>query len=187
MPAGTIKGSVVKEIIAYIRKHEGEAGLQRLLDRFAPEELKWLGPKLIAVAKVPAPILCKLYDGITELWGHGEGAYYSTLMETVAERNLNTFMKFFIRIGKPSFIVQGAPLVWKQFFDVGNLIYLQGDDHLAELKAVGGKDYGPALCAGIIGWGTMAIRMSGGRNIRVDHSECIYKGADQCVFRVQWD
>jgi len=161
--------------------------LQKLLARLTPEEYTLVTTKLLPVTKVPAPLMDKIYQGIKALFGGGQGDYYAVAYEYVGEQCLNSFMKFFIRIGTPAFVAHNAPLVWSHFFDTGRMIKTAFTPNSVELVSEGGEAYGESLCYAIIGFGRMAITLSGGKNIRVNHAECVYKGKRRCCFKVQWD
>jgi hypothetical protein len=183
----TYKGLIALGSLDFVRANYGMEGLEKFLQQFSAEDQRFLTHFLIPVSKVPASMLHKFYAHFLTLWGEGQGDYYSTVMRHVAKYSLSSSMQFFIKIGKPSFIARNAGMVWKHFFSTGSLICTGSTDHSVELSATGGEEYGPALCYGIIGFGTTALELSGARNIRVNHDECIHKKKSSCIFRVAWE
>lgn len=186
LSAPAVKGLVIIGIKDFIREHHSPDGLQQLLSRLTPDEQQVIGPSLMTLTMVPATILCRLFNGIRELFGHGSGDYFGRILAFVAEQNLNTFMRLFIKIGTPAFVANGAPMVWKHYFNVGRLIKTTAGDQFVEYLAEGGEAYGEALCVGILGWGRRAIEMSGGRKVVARHDECIYRNQPRCVYRFEW-
>jgi hypothetical protein len=136
---------------------------------------------------VPAQILCKLFNGVKELFGQGSNDYFSRIMAYIAETNLKTFMRLFIKIGTPGFVANGAPMVWKHYFNTGRLVKIASGSGFVEYLSEGGELYGEGLCVGILAWGRRAIEMSGGNQVTARHDECIYRNQKRCVYRFEWN
>lgn len=183
----TIKGQAVIQLIEYIRNRFGEAALQKWLRLLPAEEYGLVTAKLVPVSRVPYTVFDRMYQNGLQPFGGGKGDYFIPAFEYVGERCLNTFMKFFMRLGTPAFVAHSAPLIWSHFFDTGRMVKTAGTPNSVELVAEGGEAYGEGQCYGIIGFGRMAINMSGGKNIRAEHDECVHKGRGRCFFRFVWD
>jgi hypothetical protein len=183
----TVKGQALIKLFDFIREKHGAAGLQLLLSKLSPQDYALCTQGLTALTKVPAPLFPTLHHLIRDLFGNGDSDYYAVAFEYVGEKSLNSFMKLFLKLGTPAFVAHNAPLIWRHFFDTGRLVKIAGTAHSVELLAVGHEDYGDSLCWAIIGFGRMAIRMSGGKNLRVNHDECLFKGKTRCYFKVEWD
>ena len=171
----------------FIQEKHGDAALEKYYQAFTPEELRYIGPRIVAISKVPAKLLDKTYQTVIKQWGDNKPEYYSRVMEYVAEYNINIFLKVFIKLGNPAFMLNAAPHIWKQYFSVGKLITTHMGKNSAEFESVGGEAYGEALCRGILGWAKYAVACSGGKNLRLEHTECIYKGDSRCYFKGSWE
>jgi len=183
----TIKGQVLIQLKAHLQERFGEKLFKKWLSILTPEEYVLVTAKLMPVSRIEAPLYDKLYRHGKMLFGGGTGEYYIPAFEYVGDKCLNSFMKFFIRMGTPAFVAHNAPLVWSHFFDTGRMLKVGGTSNSVELLSEGGEAYGEGLCFGIMGFGRMAILMSGGNNPRISHSECIYKNQSRCFFRFEWD
>ena len=186
-PMANVKGPAVIQLKEFLRDRHGDEGLKKILDQLTPEERILVTEKLLPISKVPAPIYDKIYQGVKTLFGGGKGDYYAVIHEYVGEKSLNSFMKMLLKLGSPSFVAHNAPVVWKHFFDTGRMLKVAGTSNSVDYVIEDAEAYGEWLCHSIIGFGRMAIRMSGGKNIRVNHDECIYKGKSRCFFHVEWD
>lgn len=183
----TMKGQIIIQLKEYIRDRYGESEMQKWLGELSPADYTLITAKLMPITRIPAPLYNQLYQNGKKLFGGGKGDYFIQAFEYVGDKCLNSFMKFFVRLGTPAFVAHNAPLIWSHFFDTGRMVKIAGTSNSVELLSEGGEAYGEGLCYGIIGFGRMAITLSGGKNIRADHEECIYKGKSRCCFRVQWE
>jgi hypothetical protein len=185
--AATTRGLAMIQLLEFIRLRHGDAGIKRLLDQFSPEEQLYLAKKIAPVTRVPAAVFAKVYLAIKDLFGRGDGAYYAEAFEWVGEACLNSFMKVFLKLGTPAFVAHNAPAIWRHFFSVGRMEKIAGTARSVELLISGHEAYGESICYAVTGFGRMAIKLSGGKNLRVNHAECIFKGKSRCFFKVEWD
>jgi hypothetical protein len=183
----TVKGQGLIKLLDFIREKHGVQGLQLLLSQLSPDDYALCTQDLSPLSRVPAPIFPTLHHLIRDQFGHGDSDYYAVAYEYVGEHCLTSFMKLFLKMGTPAFVAHNAPLIWRHFFDTGRLIKIAGSSHSVDLLAVGHEGYGDSLCWAIIGFGRMAIRMSGAKNLRINHDECIFKGKSRCLFKGEWD
>lgn len=183
----TVKGQGLILLLEFVRLKHGEQGLQQLLSKLSPEDYTLATGTCTPLTRVPAPIFPTLHHLIRDLFGNGDSDYYAVAFEWVGEQSLNTFMKMFLKLGTPSFVANNAPCVYKHFFDIGRLVRIGGTPHSVDMLAADHEPYGDSLCWSMIGFGRMAIRMSGGKNVRVNHDECIYRRKSRCLFKVEWD
>ncbi|MBN1595279.1 hypothetical protein JW933_05065 [candidate division FCPU426 bacterium] len=187
MAAATVKGALVQGILENIAKRHGAQARQQLVDRLAPDEQIFVCHQLSRDSRVPAAILRTLYDAIKEFWGQGKSQYYSDLVMDIAEQNINTFLKFLISLGLPSYIANSVPQIYSYYADHGEVVMISNTRRSIEFYIKDGEPYGEALCAGIIGWGIKGLQMAGASNIRVEHQECLFQGGKRCHFIVRWD
>lgn len=183
-----MKGSVFIAIKDFILKNHRAEGYARYLQSFSPEDQILLDKKLIGVSRIPARVFAQSGELCTRLFGSGNTEYFQIVMAYVADQNINSFMKVFLRMGSPSFVMKNVPVIWKHYFySEGTISVPSVTEKSGTVIVKGGNAYGEALCHGIIGWGTFAINFSGGKNLRVTHPECVHHGAQQDRFEFSWD
>lgn len=187
MAEDSIKGSVLLAIKEYLLKDQKEAGYLKYLQAFSPEDQMLLDKKLVGVGKVPARIFAQSGATCMRLFGQTDKKYFQKVMSYVAEENINSFMKVFMRLGNPALSVKNTPLMWKHYFSASSVNMLEVTSNSAKVLVEGGAPYGEALCQGVLGFGTYVVAYSGGKNVQAAHPECIHHGGARCFFTVSWE
>jgi hypothetical protein len=88
---------------------------------------------------------------------------------------------------RPSFIVSRSQSIWERYYDTGIMRVLKFKSNSGELEL---SDF-PDLPAGheheLIGWMGEALRITGAKNIRVEHPKCCARGDAVCLFSAHWE
>ncbi|HPB68249.1 MAG TPA: hypothetical protein PLT76_07110 [Candidatus Omnitrophota bacterium] len=184
----TVKGLIIKGIIRFLRETYAEEGFRKFLDHLPEEDREvWTGRQILATSKVPAIIYKNAYEAIETLWGKGDGKKFEEVAGVVAFYDLNTVMKFFMKVGSPGFVAQRLPSVWKQYFGAGTARLFHITENQMEIILEGAEEYGAAGCAGTLGWTRAAMKYAGAKNLKLTQKECIRDGAPRCHYVYSWE
>ncbi|MFA5260563.1 MAG: hypothetical protein WC450_04980 [Candidatus Omnitrophota bacterium] len=187
-PPATVKGLIINGIIRFLKEKYGEAGVHKFLDKTPEEDRQgWTGQQILAVSWVPAVIYKNAYGTMESIWGNGDGKIFEECAGVVAFYDLNTTMKFFMKIGSPGFVAQRFPSVWKKYFSAGVAKILHITGHQMEIVLEGAEEYGAAGCAGTLGWTRAALEFAGAKNLKLIQKQCIRNGAPRCHYFYSWE
>lgn len=165
--SSTIRGVVLLGLFDWVRSEHGDAGLTRVREGL-PRDMRhrYAGPRprVIATTPVPASEMAAVAEAIIELWGveayHGATAH-------VAMSDLSTYMKLFLKVGSPTFVVRRLPRVLSHYCNHGELSVDRCERGEARLHITGVHDYGRGVTEGAVGWIRTALEMSGAKGLEI--------------------
>jgi uncharacterized protein (TIGR02265 family) len=164
----TVRGVVMLGLLDWVRAEHGEPGLARVLAQL-PEELRsrYEGPrpKVVATTPIPAPELADLAAAIISNW---ELPAYHAAAAHVAMSDLNGYMRLFLKVGTPSFVLRRLPRVLTHYCSVGELSIVDSHASAATLSLVDVEAYGRAITEGAVGWIRAALELSGAKELHID-------------------
>ncbi len=166
-PTPTVRGVVLLGLLDWIRITHGEPGVESVLASLSGSvRPRYAGPrpKLIATTPVPASELAALAEAIIERWGQ---ASFERAAAHVALSDLSGYMKLFLKVGSPTFIVRRLPRVLNHYASIGVLDIESCETGRARLHIRNVAAYGPAMNVGTIGWVRAALEASGARTVEV--------------------
>ncbi|MEL7305908.1 MAG: DUF2378 family protein [Myxococcota bacterium] len=126
-----------------------------------------------AIAKVLAPD--EPPEKIYRLLGHASAA-----------DNLSGAHRLFLRDGTPHGVLSRFPQVRAQYYTDGVATYEYiAPDH-ARIVVEGAASVTAADCTSTAGYFEEALELSGARDARVEHHECLLNGGARCTFECRW-
>ncbi len=182
-----VKGTIIKGAKDIILDKFGEKGYKDFLEKTPPEDLPtWEAKQIIAVSLIPAAVYRNMSTTFESVWGDREGKLFQEIAGKVAIRDLGSFMKFFMKVGTPSFVAQRFPTIWKQYFTAGEYKIIHSTPNSLEAVLEGTKEYGIGGCYGTLGWTRAALEYAGAKSCHIDHSECLFENQSACRFIYEW-
>jgi uncharacterized protein (TIGR02265 family) len=186
--AARIKGSVLIARLHLLTKQGGAERLQEVLQRLPPADRKVLEGAIMPIGWYPLELNLRLDAAIAEvLFPRDRNRAFVEMGRASAEDNLNGPHHVFIRKGDPHFLLSHAPEIYRLYYAVGSRSYEKTGPRSAVLRTVGAERVTETDCLTIIGWYQRAIEMSGGRQVRVDHSICRARGSGHCEYHFAWE
>jgi hypothetical protein len=164
----TVRGVVVLGLLDWTRREHGEPGVERLLQRLPVSIRDRYGgprPKIVATTPIPGEELDTIARAIIELWGVPA---YHTAASHVAVSDLNGYMKLFMRIGTPNFILRRLPRVLSHYCSHGELTVDDVGHGVATLSIREAEAYGAAITEGAVGWIRAALELSGAQGVLIE-------------------
>lgn len=109
----------------------------------------------------------------------------------IADRDLNTVLKFALSIAMPDTIVARTGMFWSRYFDAGTLTpkMVKPREWVLTITGPTGDDEGPSAmnCGdGVSGWVEQALILAGASAPKVNHHRCRFRGAPECKSDVVW-
>ncbi|HVL47267.1 MAG TPA: hypothetical protein VM889_01780 [Candidatus Thermoplasmatota archaeon] len=92
---------------------------------------------------------------------------------------------FLLKFVKPRRLLSEAPMLWKTYADFGRIERAEGRDGAGEIAFTGFAPT-PAFCASLQGFFGGLLTRVGANAVRLEHPECLAKGAPRCRFVGAW-
>ncbi|HXG31560.1 MAG TPA: hypothetical protein VNK81_07935 [Thermodesulfobacteriota bacterium] len=116
-----------------------------------------------------------------------------SIAEYIAKCDLCPIIETFADLG-PSFLLLGAPSLWRRYFDTGEVRIEVANDskryYRFVLEEIANEDMvsGQAVCThGVTTWIRSVLTTAGSKTATVIHDDCRYKNSPLCVFEISWD
>ena len=162
----TIRGVVVLGVIEWGVSSYGEAEWQRFVDGLPPpSQPTWQGESVLPTSRVPAVLFAEGAAGYIDRWGK---AAYHDATASLATSDLSGYMKFFLRVGTPTFVAKRFPNVVRHYLNVGRGTVETGPGR-AHLQMFDTGAYREGTSEGTVGWCRGALQLSGAKGIEVEY------------------
>lgn len=182
-----VKGLIFLGARRWMTRRYGEAGFDAFLAALPESERElWTSGIILPMSWLPASAYVALYEAQESLWGTGDGRLFQEGAAAVAFDDLNSVMKLFMKLGSPAFVAKRFPTVWDRYFNGGALRLLAIEARAMDAVVENAEGYGKAGCHGTMGWTRQALTYSGAKNLRIEHTECVFEGGNRCLFRCVW-
>lgn len=182
-----VKGTAFKSRISYVQRHHGAEALDRVFAELEDRELaESLKKRAMPGGWYSFENYVDLLRTIDRVCGTGSGTMFRPMGAQVAEDDLSTVYRIFMRVASPSFILKKASHIWRQYYDVGELVVTRDQPDLAQFEICDMPNPDIAHCDSIAGWTQKCIEMTGASDVNVEHSTCRTRGDDQCIFEATW-
>lgn len=183
---GRVKGSVLQSRLAYVHKQGGAELLGRVLARLDDEERKALTGMLLPFAWYPFETNARLDVAIAAELGTGD-ATFRMLGEASARDNLaSSSQRHYLAERNPHALLKHTSAIYSVYYDTGHRTYEKVGEHKAVLRTHASESYSREDCLTVVGWHEKAIEMCGGRNVRVQETQCRARGDAVCEYVCEW-
>jgi uncharacterized protein (TIGR02265 family) len=183
-----IKGSVLITRLNLLRKHGGAERLQQVLQRLPAADRKVLEGVILPISWYSMELNLRLDAAMADVLSPSDRVRaFIDMGRASAEENLNGPHHVFIRKGDPHFLLSHAPEIYRLYYAVGTRSYEKIGARTGVLRTVGADNATAEDCLTIIGWYQRAIEMSGGRDVRVEHTKCRARGSGHCEYHCSWE
>ncbi len=181
-----IKGSAVKSIPDFIKKHHPEK-YQTWLDALPEISKQYFNGSILAsswyplyhAAVVPTELLGKLLYGDAE-----KGAWQCGRFS--AEIALTGIYKFFIKAASPFFIIDRAGKIFTTFYQPSAMEVVEKGDHFVVLHIMRFDEPSRLIENRIAGWIEKAMEIHGVGFVTVDITKSLARGDAFTEMRVKW-
>ena len=182
-----VKGSALKTSVAFISAKFGESGWKKVLSSLPDKDREILSKRVLVSSWYPFSSYLSLLTTADKMFGKGDFALCADMGRYSAESDLGSVYMVFNKEANPHFIISRAAAIWKTYYDSGRMEIAEKGDKSVTLRILGFSSPARQHCLRVQGWMEMALRLSGGRNVRVFESKCRCAGGDCCEYKCGWD
>jgi hypothetical protein len=180
------KGTSVAAVIRFVEKEWGTDGLARLAAAVRPVEAAGLvSGQVLAGSWYPFAHFVALLETAETLFG-GQGDISRREGMYCADYDLRGVYRVFIKLASPSFLVERAGKVWRQYYDSGELVVTESGPAAITFELREFAAPHRAHCETVLGWSQRAAELTGVGKVTGHHPRCRARGDANCVFRVSW-
>jgi hypothetical protein len=189
-PTGRCKGTLLVNLRSFVSTTRDAAAWERLVTSLSKQDRDILGQPLLVSTWYPIGVWNRTLRAHIKS-AADQSAEIKRLAHYVADRDLNTVLKFALSIAMPDTIVARTGMFWSRYFDAGSLSPKMVRPREWELIISGptGEDEGPSAmnCGdGVSGWVEQALILAGAQAPKVSHQRCRFRGATECKSHVAW-
>jgi uncharacterized protein (TIGR02265 family) len=177
---GTILNSLLKFIKADLTPEQYEAAIAQL----PPDDRAMLATRVLPSSHVPETLLNHLTDVAAKaknepLETFGRRAGMAEVADAVG------LYRFLVVVLTPNALLSKASNAWSSVHNTGKMLV---EDQTANSARIRLRDFAsePAHCARLTGWFVRLSEMTGAKNVRITHDECLTRGARDCSWDLSW-
>jgi hypothetical protein len=179
-----VKGLVLKSRIDYLRKFFGRDSWDRVLAVLSPGTRAALQDGVLASSWYPISAYVEMLSTIDLMFGKGDLALCRDMGRYSAQSALSGVYQSCNRGKDVSFVNRTAPMIWKQYYDSGEMTTESEGRGRAIVRVRGFAKPHAALCLGTLGWLEGANKIWGIRDVKVEEVSCQARGQECCAFMV---
>ena len=101
-----------------------------------------------------------------------------------AEHDLTVFHRIFLRMANPTFVIEKSAEYWRRFHTRGvwkvQRVPQGGTASLSDFYI------GTAYCAALHSYIGRLFELVGAKDVSVQHTDCVSRGAPACAYRIQY-
>jgi hypothetical protein len=177
----------LKNLKKFLLERGGEPLWEKVLAVLTPADRDVAAKPAIASEWLDYHLWWRLLQAAERVLGNGDGAVIRTIGAYDARETLNGIYRVFISFLVPGFVISRCWMLWQRYYDTGKMVAVKSEPKHGELEL---RDF-PDLPAGheeeLIGWMGEALRITGVKNVTVEHPECRARGDAVCRFVLRWD
>ncbi len=181
-----VKGAVLKSRLAFVERHSGKDGVDRVLATLSPDLQRTLR-MLFTSNWYPFGIGKALDDAIVQVLGGGRPEFFERLGEASAESNLGSIHASYLTKGDAHGFLAKSPSIYSLYYEAGRREYQQTGPTEGVLVTHDADTFSAPDCLTVVGWYRKALEMCGVKGASVAEEECRAKGGNVCRYRVRWE
>lgn len=185
MSAGKVKGTIMIEVVKYLRSYREEAR------RIVPKHLQpYLDGRILATSWHPEEDYLDLMRAVVELFPANDDSPEITSFEAASRASSAAYFegpyRSLVRRGDPARTLRSLGALWRLRHDTGEFEVLLGPSEQATVLLRGYALVARESCELVQGtiWGM--LHHSGGDEIAIQHTRCRARGDDLCEWKLDW-
>lgn len=182
----TVKGAPVKSLLKFLEQEltaeQRESIYAKLPDEFAR---RFRAGNFLVTETLPVSILNQLTEEGARAKAENVDAFARRAGSFAASEALSGVYRLFALVLTPTALLNKASKIWSSLYNRGEL-RVQGETstgarlqlHDFPAEAVG--------CSRLSGWAERMTQLTGAKNPRVTHTQCMTKKAPYCEWEIYW-
>src|SRR5262249_28078973 len=145
--AGRCKGTLLVNLRAYVTANRDAAAWKRIVSRLPERDQEIFDQQLLVSNWYPVGIWNRVLRDYVRRCATDQSAEVLRIARYIADRDLNTVMKFALSIAMPDTIVARTGMFWSRYFDVGSLVprMVKAKEWVLHIECPNGEDEGPSV------------------------------------------
>jgi hypothetical protein len=177
----------LKNFKKYIAEHGGDPVWTKVLAKLNEQDRAVVTKPIFTGEWLDYHLWFRLLCVADQILGNGDGRVITEIGAFDARENLKGIYSVFISFMKPEFIAARSSLVWRRYYDSGDMKVLNMLPQGAELELVDFPDVPKGHEHELVGWMGEALRITGVKNVQVLHPVCKARGGTRCLFQLHWE
>ena len=181
-----IKGTVLLDTIAAIKKRAGEEELAKIVGRLNGEARDIFEKPIHLTNWYPLDAFVEFLEADVQETAGGNREVLVTRAEKVIEAQMRGIYKIFVKLGSPAFVITRIAAVHATYFR-GVEIIPEVEGHTAIIKYIGFQKHHDILEFTIIGFFRKALEISGAKHVAMKFSIPITQGGPFSELTISWE
>ena len=179
-----MKGIGFSNVRAFVLEYHGEEAWRQMLSTMSKDDQTELGAA-VPVGWYETDLFARLLRKVDATFGTGNMRLLDQVGRFEAEQDFNRVLRLLMRVITPTQIFKAERRLWTHFQDSGEWTVNPLPKGMQGILSDWAVD--EALCVELSGYLVRLVEFTGGKNVRVMHSECRARQAESCVFEFRWD
>lgn len=181
-----VKGTGPLAVYEFLKQRFGDQCLVKVKETLSPEDQKLFDKPILPVTWVDFGFYMRMIVAADKLLGKGDMKIVEEAARYNMNKNFRGVYKILVSFVSPTFVIQRAHLVWRQWFDSGEMKVQVTEPGRARATMAGFSDIPPNHEYNLTPSIDEIMKISGGKNTQTSHVQCVLKGAPACVWEIRW-
>ncbi len=178
---GKVKGISLINAIKTLRANKDAAR------KALPEHLRsYLDERIVISSWYPGEDQIEILRALAKILPNPGMDVYEFMGREAARADLGGVYAHLLRKGDPAATLRKAAIIWQNYYDSGKEEVVVARDGYVAIELSGFGNPARESCRRIKGYNYELAVMAGGKDVRVDHTQCVLDGAKACRFEVNW-
>jgi hypothetical protein len=180
-----VRGGILQAHLHWVEERKLPGGRAALRSRVSEEAARILDGPVLPIAWYPFRVLVESDRAIAALAGREEKSTVVELGRHSARLNLATGYRFYNK-SQPHEFFAAVTRMHPQYQDFGREEYRATGPTSCRIMLLDYACYSKIYCWSALGYYEQAAELQGGRDARVEETECVCEGAPRCSFDLRW-
>jgi uncharacterized protein (TIGR02265 family) len=180
----TTKGTILNSLLKFIKNDLTPEQYERAIAELPPDDRATLATRVLPSAHVSETLLNRLTEVAArakgeELEAFGRRAGMAEVADAVG------LYRFLVIVLTPNALLSKASTTWSSVHNTGKMLV---ENQTAGSVRIRLSDFAsePAHCARLTGWFVRLSEMTGAKDVRITHDQCLTRGAADCTWELRW-
>jgi len=180
-----VKGTVVRSLMKFVQTELSAEELDKALSELPPDFASAVKGSVLPTALFPVGLVNKLTEACGRAKGDRPEEFAVRAGRASASDAVKTVYKLLVIVLTPVALIGKATTMWRSIYSAGDFGVERSEPGKAIVYL---RDFPSEVigCARITGWMTELGEMTRAKEMRVTHTKCAARGANECLWSVTW-
>ncbi|MFH1460605.1 MAG: hypothetical protein ABIG64_09605 [Candidatus Omnitrophota bacterium] len=183
---GSVKGHHLKIAKTYLKDKYPPDAFEKILAQMDEKNRAIAAGNILSISWIPEETWGKFLIAFDHVYGKGDYSICNTLGIYLGKNTMPLFYQIFIKIGNPGFVIQRAPLLWKQMHNNGVFEVVDSTNNSGIVRIKDKTFPHKAFCKFLMGFCQGVLELCGVKKFSFQETQCASLGAPYCEFHAQW-